>query len=110
MEMKFLQPSKVDRETGFIEQNRILYYLLINNVTISTHLGGNHTPPLFGEFFSPADSCCEIKDYNMSVHVSGDVGTWVEENLDTNTEETSASFDNRNHDEKSWQPCFISTL
>ena len=56
MEMKFLQPSKVDRETGFIEQNRILYYFLINNVTISTYLGGNHPPPLFGELFSPADS------------------------------------------------------
>ena len=46
----------------------------------------------------------------MSVHVSGDVDNWVEEDLDKNREETSASFDNRNHDEKSWQPCFILTL
>ena len=32
---------------------------------------------------------CEIKDKSMPVHVSGDVGTWVEEDLDTNTEDVS---------------------
>ena len=50
-----------------------------------------------------------MNDDSMSVPVSGNVGTWVEEDLDTNTEDTRASFD-RNLDEKSLQPCFITSL